>query len=310
MGELIMSYLSEKKRLKIGVLMGGLSDEREISLNTGKAIQDALEKKGWEVVGIDVGRDICQRIRENSIDVAFLALHGRYGEDGTIQGMLEIMGIPYTGSGVLASALAINKILSKRLFQGADIPTPCFEVLDDLEGIPKESPFGMPVVIKPCSQGSTIGTHIVQEKAHLESAIMDAFRYDTKVIIEEYIPGRELTVGILGNEPLSIVEICPKSGFYSFQSKYTPGETDYLCPAAIGTDLTKKVQDLGLRAHLTLGCKDVSRVDFRLKNDGSPFCLEVNTIPGMTQTSLLPKAALEKGIVFPDLVEKILRMAL
>ncbi|MBN2374321.1 D-alanine--D-alanine ligase [bacterium] len=298
-----------KSGLKIGVLMGGWSKEREISLITGRAIIEALTAKGWQVTGIDVDRNICNRIREEKINAAFLALHGRYGEDGSIQGMLEIMGIPYTGSGVLASSLAIDKAAAKRFFQIFEIPTPCFETLEKGDTL-EESPFGYPLVVKPCSQGSTIGTHIVKDQSDLAQAVSDAFMYDERILIEEFIPGRELTVGILDSDALPVVEIIPRSGFYDFHSKYTHGETQYECPANIGSELTGRVQELGIGAHLALGCRDFSRVDFRLRTDGALFCLEVNTIPGMTKTSLLPKAAMSAGIPFPDLTEKVLMMAL
>ncbi len=303
-------YLEQKASLKAGVLMGGWSDEREISLASGQAVIDALKDKGWQAAGIDVDKQVWERIKAENIDVAFLTLHGRYGEDGTIQGMLEIMGIPYTGSGVLASSLAINKIMAKRIFQSYNIATPHFVVLEDKAKIVSDSPLGYPVVIKPCSQGSTIGVNIVKTKKELNTAIEESLRYDEKIFLEEFISGRELTVGIIESEPLPVLEIRPKSGFYDFYSKYTLGETEYLCPAPIDEDLTLKIQGLGLLAHQALGCSDFSRVDFRLREDSSIFCLEVNTIPGMTKTSLLPKAAKQQGIAFPDLVERILLMAL
>lgn len=290
--------------------MGGWSAEREISLATGHAVMEALTAKGWRVIGIDVDKCIYERIKREEIGVAFLALHGRFGEDGTIQGMLEIMDIPYTGSGVLASSLAINKIFAKRIFQSLNIPTPGFKVLEKKNEILEDSPFGYPVVVKPCSQGSTIGIHIVKKQTDLMSALMDTFRHDEKVFLEEFITGREFTVGIVGSEAFPVVEIVPRSGFYDYHAKYTSGQTEYVCPAMIDKDLTKKIQDLGLNAHNALGCRDLSRVDFRLGEDSALFCLEVNTIPGMTKTSLLPKAARQKGIDFADLTEKILVMAL
>jgi D-alanine-D-alanine ligase len=295
---------------KVGVLMGGQSDEREISLKTGKAITCALKTRGWQVAEIDVDQNVWERIRDEKIDVAFLALHGRFGEDGTIQGMLEIMGIPYTGSGVLASSLAINKIFTKIILQNAHILTPPFTVLEEQDELKGDSPFGYPVVVKPSSQGSTIGTHIVKTKSDLKKAISDAFKYDNRIMIEEFVPGRELTVGILGTKAFPVLEIIPQSGFYDFKAKYTHGVTKYICPAPIDHDLSKSIQKLGLAAHSALGCRDFSRVDFRINEDGIPFCLEINTIPGMTDTSLLPKAAKVSGISFPDLVESILFMAL
>jgi D-alanine-D-alanine ligase len=304
------SRKNQEKSKRVGVLMGGWSDEREISLKTGQAITGALKMKGWQAIEIDVDQNIWERIKNEEIDVAFLALHGRFGEDGTIQGMLEIMGIPYTGSGILASSLAINKIFAKIVLQNSQIRTPPFVVLDETDELIGDSPFGYPVVVKPSSQGSTIGTHIIKAKSDLKKAVSDAFKYDSKVMIEEFISGRELTVGILGSEAFPVLEIVPQSGFYDFQAKYTHGVTEYICPAPIDNNLSKSIQDLGLAAHCALGCRDFSRVDFRLREDGIPFCLEINTIPGMTDTSLLPKAAKVKGINFPDLVERILLMAL
>lgn len=290
--------------------MGGWSDERDISLKTGQAISRALQSRGWHVNEIDVDRNIWESIKDAGIHIAFLALHGCFGEDGTIQGMLEMMGIPYTGSGVLASSLAMDKIFTKIVLQTFQVPTPPFVTLEDKDHCLDHSPFGYPVVVKPASQGSTIGIHIVRSESELKPAISDAFQYAQRVLVEEFIPGREVTVGILGNEALPIVEIKPKSGFYDFHSKYSHGQTEYLCPAPIDPDLSKTIQEFGLKAHDALGCRDLSRVDFRLREDGRPFCLEINTIPGMTDTSLLPKAAKVKGLDFPDLVERILCMAL
>jgi len=295
---------------RVGVLLGGWSAEREISLKTGQAVTKALIARGWEVSAIDVDRDVCDRIKRDGIDVAFLALHGRFGEDGTIQGALDMMGIPYTGSGVLASALAINKIFTKIVLQHAGIPTPSFVPLGKTDEPLEESPFGYPVVIKPATQGSTIGIHIVKTRSELKDAIADAFGYDDAILVEEYVPGRELTVGILGTEPLSVVEIVPRSGFYDFTAKYTHGGSEYRCPAPLSEEMGRKVQELGAQAFRAVGCRDLSRVDFRLRDDGRPFCLEINTMPGMTDTSLLPKAALVHGIQFPELVERILLMAL
>ncbi|MGA1865328.1 MAG: D-alanine--D-alanine ligase [bacterium] len=295
---------------RIGVLMGGCSYEREVSLKTGKAVASALKTKCWQVSEIDVDEHVWEKIRDERIDVAFLALHGRFGEDGTIQGMLEIMGIPYTGSGVLASSLAMDKIFTKIILQSAGILTPPFIVLKNSDELKGDSPLGYPVVVKPASQGSTIGIHIVKKKSDLKKAISDAFKYDRKVMIEEFIPGRELTVGILGTKVFPVLEIIPQSGFYDFKSKYTHGMTKYVCPAPLEQDLSRNIQRLGLAAHSALGCRDFSRVDFRINEDGIPFCLEINTIPGMTDTSLLPKAAEVDGLSFPDLVERILFMAL
>lgn len=299
-----------RDNIKVGVLMGGWSDEREVSLSSGQAIIDVLVSKGWNVVGIDVTREICESIKRECIDVAFLAMHGCFGEDGTLQGMLELMGIPYTGSNVLASSLAIDKIMTKTIFHALDIPTPDFKIIDEDIKVSYESPFGYPVVVKPSCQGSTIGVHIVEAEDGLKDAIEDALKHDENIFLEKFIRGRDVTVGIIDKEPLPLIEIIPRSGFYDFFSKYTPGETEYLCPAPIDQELSDHIQKLALSAYNALRCRDFCRVDFRLGDDRSIFCLEVNTIPGMTKTSLLPKAAEKKGISFDCLVEKILLLAL
>ncbi len=308
-----MDILTDKK---IGVLMGGISSEREISLRTGKTIEAALRKKGYRVVGIDVDKDIADRLRKEGIEVAFIALHGRYGEDGTIQGLLEIMGIPYTGSGVLASAIAINKVITKRLLEYHQIPTPRYTVFKkdeagaDYQKSLESHGFEYPVVVKPSSEGSTIGVTIVRDEGELLEAMNLAFSYGSEVLMEEYIPGREITVGVLDETPLPVIEIVPKEEFYDYQAKYTKGMTEYIIPARLSDGLYKKVQDLGLRVYEVLGCKGVSRVDMRVDREDNPYVLEINTVPGMTETSLIPMAAKEIGIDFPELIERILESAL
>lgn len=308
-----MDILTDKK---IGVLMGGISSEREISLRTGKTIEAALRKKGYRVVGIDVDKDIADRLRKEGIEVAFIALHGRYGEDGTIQGLLEIMGIPYTGSGVLASAIAINKVITKRLLEYHQIPTPRYTVFKkdeagaDYQKSLESHGFEYPVVVKPSSEGSTIGVTIVRDEGELLEAMNLAFSYGSEVLMEEYIPGREITVGVLDETPLPVIEIVPKEEFYDYQAKYTKGMTEYIIPARLSDGLYKKVQDLGLRVYEVLECKGVSRVDMRVDREDNPYVLEINTVPGMTETSLIPMAAKEIGIDFPELIERILESAL
>ncbi len=289
--------------------MGGLSREREISLKTGKAIMKALLDKGYSVCPIDVGEDIAERLLKEKIECAFVALHGRFGEDGTIQGMLEMMRIPYTGSGVLASALAMHKVMAKRIFIYENIPTPRFMALrrEEIERDPKEVfSFPLPMVVKPAREGSTIGTSIVRTEREILPALKEAGRYDDEILIEEFMKGKEITVGILGEIPLPIIEILPKSGFYDFHSKYTKGETEYIIPARIPREKYLYAQEISLRAFRSLGCSGFARVDLMTDEEASPFIIDVNTMPGMTETSLLPKAASFAGISFEELVERIL----
>ena len=290
-------------------MMGGLSREREISLRTGKAILKALIEKGYTACPIDVGQDIAETLVKKKIECAFLALHGRFGEDGTIQGMLELMRIPYTGSGVLASALALHKIMAKKFFLYEKIPTPPFEVFQR-EEIEKDSlrtvSLPMPLVVKPAREGSTIGVSIVRKEEELVPALKEAGRYDDEILIEKFMGGSEITVGILEDIPLPIVEIVPKSGFYDYHSKYTKGETQYIIPARIPREKYLYAQEIGLKAFKMLGCSGFARVDLMTDEEGSPFVIDVNTMPGMTEMSLLPKAAEFAGIQFGDLVERIL----
>jgi D-alanine-D-alanine ligase len=297
------------KKKKIGVMMGGLSREREISLRTGKAILKALIEKGYTACPIDVGQDIAETLVKKKIECAFLALHGRFGEDGTIQGMLELMRIPYTGSGVLASALALHKIMAKKLFLYEKIPTPPFEVFqrEEIEkDLLRTVSLPMPLVVKPAREGSTIGVSIVRKEEEIIPALKEAGRYDDEILIEKFMGGSEITVGILEDIPLPIVEIVPKSGFYDYHSKYTKGETQYIIPARIPREKYLYAQEIGLKAFKMLGCSGFARVDLVTDEEGSPFVIDVNTMPGMTETSLLPKAAEFAGIQFGDLVERIL----
>jgi len=289
--------------------MGGLSREREISLKTGKAILKALTEKGYPAVSVDVGDDIADKLIKEKIECAFLALHGRFGEDGTIQGMLELMRVPYTGSGVLASALAMDKIMSKKLFLFEKIPTPSFEAFrrDEIKKDPlKRTSVPLPVVVKPAREGSTIGVSIVRKDEELVPALKKAGEYDEAILVEEFMKGKEITVGILENIPLPVVEIVPKSGFYDYYAKYTKGETQYILPARIPREKYLSAQEVSLRAFQQLGCSGVARVDLMTDENEDPFVIDVNTMPGMTETSLLPKAAHYAGIPFEDLVERIL----
>lgn len=290
-------------------MMGGLSREREISLKTGKAILKALTGKGYTVAPVDVGNDIAERLIKEKIECAFLALHGRFGEDGTIQGMLELMRIPYTGSGVLASALAMHKVMSKKFFHCEKIPTPRYEVFQR-EEIKKEPPkrisLPLPVVVKPAREGSTIGVSIVRKDEELGPALTKAGEYDEEILVEEFMKGREITVGILENIPLPVIEIAPKSGFYDYHSKYTKGETQYILPARIPREKYLYAQEMSVKAFQTLGCTGVARVDLMTDENENPYVIDVNTMPGMTETSLLPMAARYAGIPFEDLAERIL----
>lgn len=286
--------------------MGGMSKERDISLKTGAAIARALSKKGYDVEAMDVSKEISTHLTENGIEVAFIALHGKWGEDGTIQGLLEILQIPYTGSGVEASAIAMDKIISKRLFKEAGLPTPAFNVLSQPTPAPPRS---LPLVAKPAAEGSTIGVTIVRSRKAWKSALDMAFQLDQKVLIEDYIAGKEITAAILNGEPLPLIHIEPKEGFYDFTSKYTPGKTLYHVPASLDRDTDNNLKELAVRAYETLGCSGCARVDMILSEKAGPMILEVNTIPGMTPTSLVPKAANAVGMSFEDLTEAILETA-
>ncbi len=299
--------------VRVGVLMGGTSAEREVSLRSGKAIEQALSAQGLSVAGIDVGPDVVEKIGAAKVEVAFIALHGRGGEDGTIQGLLELLKIPYTGSGVLASALAMNKFYSKQIFQFRGLETPPYRIWEKGDGLPTSASwldFGLPAVVKPVEEGSTIGVSIVREERELEPACEKAFQFGSRILIEKFIEGKEITVGILGEEVLPPIEIVPSSGFYDYRAKYTPGMTEYRIPAPLPQDLIRRVQEAGIKAHQVLGCEGFSRVDFRLGEDTVPYVLEVNTVPGMTETSLLPKAAAVAGCNFQTLTRRILESAL
>ena len=307
-----MATTNETRRRRVGVLMGGLSSEREVSLNTGKGALRALLERGHDAVGIEWadGQDLTELLRAAHVDVVWLALHGTYGEDGCVQGLLECLKLPYTGSGVLASAVAMDKVLSKRLFDAAGIPTPRWRVVG-----PDEDParavagFDHPLVIKPAREGSTVGVTIVPDAAGVAAALADARRCHGDTLVEEFIAGREASVAILDDEVLGTVEIRPRRAFYDYAAKYQSGDTQYLVPPSFGADLDRPCQDAALRAHRTLGCKGHTRVDVRIDEAGQPWVLEVNTLPGMTGTSLLPKIAAHRGMDYATLVERILATA-
>jgi len=298
---------------KIGVLMGGLSSEREVSLCTGNAILKALAGKGYNAVGIDVGRDAGEQVRRAGIEIAFNGLHGKFGEDGAIQGLLEIAGIPYTGSNILASAMGMNKIISKLVFKNHGLLVgPYLVIARNKRELLNEVPSIMtyPVVVKPSSEGSSVGVSLVYSHDELRPAAELAFQYDGEILIEKFITGKEVQVAVLGGRALGAIEIVPRDTFYSYKAKYEEGMSEHFFPARIDAAAYQRALDAGLDAHRALGCQGYSRVDFIIDGHGAPYILEVNTLPGMTATSLLPEIARGVGISFPDLVEEILRLAI
>jgi D-alanine-D-alanine ligase len=292
---------------KIGVLMGGLSAEREVSLKSGTAVLNALLERGYSAVAVDVGRDLPEVLGREGIQRAFVALHGRYGEDGAVQGVLELMGIPYTGSGVLASSLAMNKIFAKRIFAAAGLLVAPYAVVRRGEDVClSRCGFALPVVVKPSQEGSSVGITIVRSEADLPAALETAFAYDAEVLVEAFVVGQEVQVGIVDDQAVGAIEIVPKKEFYDFEAKYTDGMAQHILPPRLPAEVLERVLADGKRAHLALGCSGYSRVDFLVTAAGDPFILEVNTLPGMTALSLLPEIAAGSGIGFADLVERIL----
>ncbi|MBI4238863.1 MAG: D-alanine--D-alanine ligase [Deltaproteobacteria bacterium] len=298
---------------RVGVLMGGVSKEREISLRTGRAMSAALQRRGYHVVEIDVTLNLVEQLRATPIDVAVIALHGKYGEDGTIQGLLEFQRIPYAGTGVCGSAVAMDKILCKRIARDLEIPVAMDLVFhanaDSVEQLLTRLSFELPVVVKPVREGSTIGLAIVRALDALPSALQLAAGSDEKILIEEYIAGKEVTVGILCGQVLPTIEIAPKHGFYDYTAKYTKGMTDYILPARIPAETTALLGDWTARLWRELECRGWARADYIVRDDGSAVLLELNTIPGMTETSLVPKAAAYLGIAFDEVCERILNDA-
>jgi len=303
--------VTKKEFGRIGVFMGGPSSERAISLKSGKAVHKALEEAGVDAVAIDVVtdrlKDNIRLIKSKKIDCAFLALHGRFGEDGSIQELLEVLKIPYTGSGVLASRLAMDKISSRQIFALGGLSVPRYKILNNKSQV--EIDFSFPVVVKPAGHGSSIGLSIVDKKSGLKKAVQEAFKFDERIIIEEYIHGREMTVGILKECALPVVEIIPKKKFFDYEAKYRAGFTEYVVPAKITKEQSLKIQEAGISAHRMLGCFGCSRADIILDDKNNPFVLEINTIPGFTATSLLPKAAGERGIGFKELCLELIALA-
>ena len=334
--------------MKITVLMGGTSAERDVSLASGLRVAEALRERGHEVVTLDTARgelsakDEKQLLAKGNVvkreppsqdaltkmaaetlpqmmralpslkeaDVVFLGLHGGYGEDGTIQALLDMAGIRYTGSGHLASALAMDKDLSKHLFRRAGVQTADW-VMARREA-PLEEQLGrlaLPVIVKPSKQGSTVGLSLVKKREELPAAVAEAFRHDDEVMIEQFVPGRELTVGILGDDALPVGEIIPKHEIYDYECKYTVGMAEEVFPAQIPSDRAREAQELARRAFQALKLRGYARIDFRMTEEGGLFCLEANTLPGMTQTSLIPQGAAAAGISFPELCERIAMFA-
>jgi D-alanine-D-alanine ligase len=298
------------KTMKIGVLMGGLSAEREVSLKSGAAVHKALLESGYDAVAIDVGRDLAGRLAAERIEAAFICLHGRYGEDGSVQGLLELMGIPYTGSGILASALAMDKIFAKKIFAASGLTITPYVVVRQGEAPTAASlPFPLPVVVKPSREGSSVGVSIVKRAEDLPAAVAGAFLYDREILIEQYVKGREIQVGILDGQAIGAIEIVPKNEFYDFEAKYTDGMATHILPAPLPPQQYAALLKAGEQAHRCLGCSGYSRVDFIVTGAGDPYILEVNTLPGMTALSLLPEIAQGAGISFAELVERIVLSA-
>jgi D-alanine-D-alanine ligase len=341
-----------KIKMRIAVLMGGTSPERHVSLASGKAVAKGLREAGYEVIEVDAAlgaeqhrgqcsalnggighcppesgqfppgghRSVFEAVRgllSLDIDAVFIALHGVPGEDGTVQGMLELARLPYTGSGVLASSLAMDKKMSKTIFRERGILTPQWlPVTVDSDHYEKaietqvEQTFGFPVVVKPNDGGSTVGLSVVESREGLMGALRGAAVYSKNILVEQYIPGRELTVSVLGTEALPIIEIQPEHGLYDYECKYTQGKSIYTVPAELPGEVSARTGQMGLKAFEALGCYGFGRADFRLSEENVPYCLEVNTIPGMTETSLVPKAARARGIDFTSLVDRIIGLAL
>jgi D-alanine-D-alanine ligase len=334
--------MTARGKLRIAVLMGGTSAERDVSLASGIRITEALRTRGHEVVAVDTVAGVLSASDEQTLlagrvvktappdtkallrmnaamqgtlkslptaDVLFLALHGGQGEDGTVQALLDLTGVPYTGSGHLASALAMDKDLSKHLFRAAGVPTADWLMAPASSDEVAES-LGFPVIVKPSKQGSTVGLSIVKSAEALQPAISAAYEHDDEVMIEAFIAGRELTVGVLGGDVLPVGEIISKNEIYDYEAKYTPGMAEEQFPAKLSESETRIIQELAKKAFGALKLGGYARIDFRMSNDGTFYCLEANTLPGMTQTSLIPQAAAAAGISFPELCDRIVQLAL
>lgn len=337
--------------MRVLVLVGGNSAERDVSLATGEAVIKALRESGHDVLSIDTarGRELLDTARPllpqgisplpptvesglsthtpdevitalrlpetKAIDIVFLALHGGDGEDGHLQALLDLAGVHYTGSGQTASVLAMNKHLAKLIFSAREIPTPAWIFLESAKTTRPEfaevvTQLGQPFIVKPNEQGSTVGFSIVETETDYFPAVDSAFNHDRAVLLEQYIPGREVTIAILGDRALPVIEIVPEHGVYDYECKYTAGKSQYICPAELSPALTRQAQSISLQAFNAIGCFGYGRVDFRLNNQGELYCLEINTLPGMTATSLVPKAAAAVDIGFAELIETICQLAI
>lgn len=308
--------------VRVVVLYGGDTAEREVSLRTGRGIMEALWAKGYDVVGIDFRptRECLARLVQLQADVVYIALHGRYGEDGRLQGFLDLLGVPYVGSGVLASALAMDKARTKTLARQAGIRVAPDRVIrrEELDRVTPAAlahELGLPLVIKPNREGSTVGLTVAQREEEIGSGLEQAARYDDTILVETFVPGVEVTVGVLGDEQpvaLPVIEIVPRKNFYyDYESKYAPGGSEHIIPARITPEAERKVREWAVEAYRLLGCQNYARVDFIVPKDGSdPVLLEVNTLPGMTETSLFPDAARAYGLSYPDMVDRLIQLAL
>jgi D-alanine-D-alanine ligase len=309
---------------RVAVLKGGRSLERQVSLRSGARVEDALRRLGHEVIPIDVGGDLVERLRAEAPDVAFVALHGRDGEDGTVQELLELLDLPYTASGVSACIRCMDKVLAKHAMRDAGVPTPDFYAFNEtafkelgaagaLSEI--EARLEFPIVVKPAGQGSALGIKFARTPADVPAALVAAFSYDTKVLLERYVPGRDLAVSVVdlddGPTPLPVVEAVPRDeDFYDFEARYEIGRSDFVCPAELPGDAAERAQQLALEVYRLLGCYGFGRVDLMLEEGGELQVLETNSIPGLTETSLLPQAAEAAGIEFDELIDRILETAL
>ena len=305
------------KEIKVALLAGGKSSEREISLASGRGAGAALREAGFAVTDIDpANKEDLKALIDGDFDVAFLCTHGRVGEDGGVQGMLEVIGIPYTGPGVWSSATAMDKAKSKKCYREKGIPTPLSVTLFDRNEKTAEelvADLGSHLVIKPACEGSTMGITIVNGIDEISAALDLAFSMDKEVLVETFVAGMELTVAVVGNDDiqaLPVIEIIPQNGFYDFESKYAPGGSQHICPARLDEATTAKMQEIAIASHKALECRGVSRTDIILGEDGQPWVLETNTLPGMTSTSLLPDAANAAGISFPELCTQLIKFAL
>ncbi|MBW2148052.1 MAG: D-alanine--D-alanine ligase [Deltaproteobacteria bacterium] len=302
--------MQRRKILKVGVLMGGISAEREVSLNTGRCVIQALEQRGYEVIPVDVREDVAARLVGIKMDAAFNALHGKFGEDGGMQGLLEILRIPYTGSGVLASALAMDKVFSRQIFRQQGLPVPESVVLSTGSFDPGEMPPGPSWVVKPSREGSSVGVTIVKHPDQMDEARELAFRYDREILVEQYIDGREISVGVLDDRAMGAIEIIPRlDEFYSYQAKYADGGSDHVFPAPLDRLSYERACRLALDAHRSLRCEGTTRVDMMMDKKGEFYILEVNTLPGMTTTSLIPEIARGAGITFDELCHRLVQGA-